>query len=59
MNGHVNEVIIMYYRWTHTATGDPIDSIRDTIFFKTIELAVTDGSTLVLNYCINMYCLIH
>ncbi|XP_060607513.1 nuclear pore complex protein Nup133-like [Ruditapes philippinarum] len=29
--------------WTHTATGDPIDSIRDTIFFKTIELAVTDG----------------
>ncbi|KAL4238721.1 hypothetical protein ACF0H5_003428 [Mactra antiquata] len=30
--------------WTHTTTGDPIDNVRDTIFFKTISLAVTSGS---------------
>ncbi|XP_053405017.1 nuclear pore complex protein Nup133-like [Mercenaria mercenaria] len=29
--------------WTHTPTGDPVDSVRDTIFFKTVSLAVTDG----------------
>ncbi|XP_052770068.1 nuclear pore complex protein Nup133-like [Mya arenaria] len=29
--------------WTHTPTGDPLDSVKDTIFFKTISLAITDG----------------
>ncbi|KAH3854402.1 hypothetical protein DPMN_096944, partial [Dreissena polymorpha] len=29
--------------WTHTPTGDPLDSVRDTIFFKTVSLAITDG----------------
>lgn len=29
--------------WTHTPTGDPVESVKDTIFFKTISLAITDG----------------
>lgn len=29
--------------WTHTPHGDPSDSLKDTIFFKTMSLAIADG----------------
>lgn len=30
--------------WLHCPTGDPLDSVKDTIFFKTISLAVAQGA---------------
>ncbi|XP_071080381.1 nuclear pore complex protein Nup133-like [Haliotis cracherodii] len=37
---------ILRDNWTNTADGDPLDVIRETVFFKTIDLAYTEGGDL-------------
>ena len=40
---------ILRDRWSDISTDDPFESCKDTVFFKTLELAYTEGRVLCHN----------